>query len=157
MPNQQTTVADSPWGKWFWVAILGLLLYSQYAGQGGCTPIIGQQPPYLSPTATFLVLEDATPEGRQKLLGEQLDILTSNADDGFTKTIEAAGGKVEILDYRNTVDESSAAWVKLAFPLAKKDELPTIVASSPRRGIAPQKLPLTLAEAKALALPVLAK
>lgn len=35
-------------GTWFWVAVLGLLVFSQYAGKGGCTlpigPIVGPAP-----------------------------------------------------------------------------------------------------------------
>ncbi len=160
MPNQsQSSAANSQLGTWFWVAILGLLVYTQYAGQGGgCTSIISGPAPYVSPAqATFLLLEDATPEGRQKLTGEQLDIIASNDDAGFTKTVEKAGGAVKLLDANQPLGDSVDAWVKLAFAVANKTDLPSIVAAGPRGGIAPQKLPQTVVEAKALAAPLLAK
>jgi hypothetical protein len=140
-------------GVWLWIGLIVLLLVMR----GGCAGItIGSPPPYVSPKPTVLIVEDESVEGRKALVGEQDDIMRSNLADGIRKSVEAAGGELQVLGVKNTVTLDSD-WAKAAWAVADKVHLPSIVAASPKAGVAPQPLPKTVAETKTLLAPILVK
>lgn len=135
---------------WLWIGLIVLLLVMR--GQG-CNLPIETPPPYPATKPTVLIVEDESPEGRRKLPSEQDDIMRSLLPDGVRKSVEAAGGEFQVIGHNNTIDFETD-WMKAAWQVADKTNLPSIVAASPKAGVKPQPLPKTVAETKALLAPL---
>lgn len=131
--------------------LMALSLYLLLTSGGGGS--WGNAPSFAADKLTVLITEDDTPTGRLALVGEQDDIMRSLLPDGVRKSVESAGGEFQVLGKSNSVSLNTPN-IQAAFSVADKSSLPSIVASNPKNGIKPQKLPATVAETKSLLAPL---
>lgn len=115
--------------------------------------VIGGAPPAKVSKLTVVAVEDDSPAARIALVGEQDDILRSLLPAGVRKSVEAAGGEFQVISKTNTATLDSANAAAL-FAVADKTHVPSIVAATPSRGVAPQALPVTVDATKKLLAPL---
>lgn len=133
--------------RWMLLCIAGglLLFFGGGIVVGPVGPVGGDPFPTTLPAAAMI-----TYDGRAEVRKEFTDNYSGVA--GYVQAWAAEKkGEFRLVDVNDTVGPAmDAEWVKAAFAVADKTNIPSIVVATPTKGIKPTPLPRTVADATAL-------